>query len=74
MTWRCEQASRGEVFTFRWGRGSRVMTVHRGDVRGQHHDDKLIDTVHVSGDWIDDNDVRMQAQKWLRGRTARKAS
>jgi hypothetical protein len=71
VTWLCERTAQGEVFTFRWGRGAGAMTVQRGDARGQHHDDGLVDVVAVGGDWIDDNDVRVQARKWLRSRGVR---
>ena len=70
MTWRYEPAP-GIGYTFRWGRGSGVITVHRGDVRGSHGDEALVDAVRVGRDWTDDHDLRIEARRWVRARLAR---
>ncbi|GAA3359923.1 hypothetical protein [Saccharopolyspora gregorii] len=66
MTWVFARTPAGRSYTFRWGRGEHVMTVHSGDRRGSHDDEHLLDTVHTGGDWDDDEDVRVLARKWLR--------
>ncbi|MBB5153296.1 hypothetical protein BJ970_000830 [Saccharopolyspora phatthalungensis] len=68
MAWRVERVSPTEVYTFRWGRGSGVVTVHRGDIGSSHDNDQLIDTVHIGSDWADESDVATQARLWLRSR------
>ncbi|MCA1280233.1 hypothetical protein [Saccharopolyspora sp. 7B] len=69
MTWCYEPVGGGH--TFRWGRGSGVITVHRGDVRGSHGDEALVDTVRVGRDWVDDRDLRVEARRWLRAEQQR---
>ncbi|MCX2729075.1 hypothetical protein OOZ19_02370 [Saccharopolyspora sp. NFXS83] len=71
MAWHFERVSSREAYTFRWGRGSGMITVHRGDARGSHSDDNMVDCVPVGIDWIDDQDVRVQARKWLRANAGR---
>lgn len=71
MAWHFERVSARESYTFRWGRGAGVITVHRGDLRGSHSDDGLVDTVEIGIDWMDDQDVRVQARKWLRANAGR---
>lgn len=71
MAWHFERVSAREAYTFRWGRGSGLITVHRGDFRGSHNDEGLVDTVQVGIDWIDDQDVRVQARKWIRSNAGR---
>ncbi|GAB3297612.1 hypothetical protein [Parasphingorhabdus pacifica] len=66
MAWLFARVSGVESYTFRWGRGSGVMTVHIGDRRARHTDEHLIDTVRLPEDWRNDDDVRAQARKWLR--------
>ncbi|MGW3470203.1 hypothetical protein ACWDKQ_17495 [Saccharopolyspora sp. NPDC000995] len=68
MTWRVERVSPTEVYTFRWGRGAGYLTVHRGDIGSSHENDRLIDTVHIGRDWVDEPDVAAQARLWLRSR------
>jgi hypothetical protein len=66
MAWHVEWVSSTEVYTFRWGRGSRVFTVHRGDIGSSHGDNHLITTVPIGRDWIDEWDIATQARLWLR--------
>jgi hypothetical protein len=68
MAWRVERLSPTEVYTFRWGRGSGVFTVHRGDIGSSHGNERLIETVHIGHDWVDEDDVATQARLWLRHR------
>ncbi|WP_243790983.1 hypothetical protein [Saccharopolyspora gloriosae] len=70
MTWRYEPAPPDEGYTFRWGRGSGVITVHRGDVRGTHGDETLLDTVRIGRDRADDRDLRLEARRWLKTKAA----
>ncbi len=71
MTWCFVRVSAAETYTFRWGRGSGEITVHRGDVRGEHHDRSLVDRIPVGKDWINDEDVRAQARFWLHANVSR---
>lgn len=73
MAWLFVRVSSAESYTFRWGRGSGVMTVHTGDQRTRHTDDQLVAAVRLPEDWRNDEDVRAQARKWLRGNVARGA-
>ncbi|MGI8310325.1 hypothetical protein [Saccharopolyspora hattusasensis] len=68
MAWHVEQVSPTEVYTFRWGRGSGVFTVHRGDIGSSHDDNHLIATVRIGRDWIDEWDIATQARQWRRSR------
>ncbi|MGP4019075.1 hypothetical protein [Saccharopolyspora sp. 5N708] len=65
MAWHVERVSPGEVYTFRWGRGSGVFTVHRGDIGSSHSNDRRIETVRIGRDWTDAADVATQARLWL---------
>ncbi len=68
MVWHFARVSERESYTFRWGRGSGVITVHRGDVRGSHGEETLLCTIPVGIDWTEENDLRRQARQWLRAR------
>lgn len=70
MAWLHVRVSERESYTFRWGRGAGFLTVHAGDQRGSHTDDRLIATVRGIGDWGGDEDLVAQARKWLRERRA----
>ncbi|QIZ36136.1 hypothetical protein [Saccharopolyspora sp. ASAGF58] len=68
MAWRVERVAPDEVYTFRWGRGAGYFTVHRGDIGSSHGNERLVETVHIVRDWVDESDVAAQARSWLNTR------
>ncbi|WP_189060116.1 hypothetical protein [Longimycelium tulufanense] len=55
-------------FTFRWGRGDKVVTVHQGRHLASYSNTFLVDALEVGRDWDDDNDVAHIVRWWFQHR------
>jgi len=57
-------------YTFRWARGTSIMTVQREDQRHNHDNNQLVAEIPVPQDgWKDTAELQRYASRWLLSQT-----